>query len=77
MCDGDKLLREFKDRQPLVCSVDATCWCMRIQTKFTNPLDKEDCMSPRELLDQVSAKLTEFDKNYLTALLGRPFVVGD
>lgn len=77
MCDGERLLLNMKQLQvkpePLCCTVDSDCWCMRVQTRFSHPLDKEDCMSPQEMLDMASVDLPEHDRIYLNGLVGREF----
>lgn len=78
MCDRDQLLNDLKHLQvkpkPLCCTVDASCWCMRVQTRFTHPLDLSDCLSPQEMLDQASVNLPEHDRVYLQSLVGRQFI---
>lgn len=76
MCSGDKILTEIKCRQvkpcPLFCTVDANCWCMRVQTRFVHHAD--DCMSPQEMLEQTSVKITDSDRRYLESLKDREFI---
>ncbi len=76
MCSGDKILPLIKGRQvkpnPLYCTVDSSCWCMRVQTRFTHNTD--DCMSPIEMLEQTSVELSDSDRVYLQGLAGREFI---
>ena len=78
VCNGDKILTEIKCRQvkptELRCTADDDCWCMRLKTKFTHPDDKEDCMSPQEMLNQTSVFMSDSDRVYLQGLLGREFI---
>ena len=73
MCDGVKLLSEFKKRKPAVkCTADSSCWCGKLRHKFTHEADQ--CLSPRDMLAAHSALLCDSDKNYLISLSGREFI---
>lgn len=80
MCSGDKMLTELRYRQvkpePLFCTVDAKCWCMKVKTKLIHSTEHECCMSPSQMLTQTGIELPKEDRDYLKSLLGREFVAG-
>ena len=79
MCSGDKMLPALKrirsQKKTLRCTVNSACWCMQVQARFTHDEDKQDCLSPREMLKQTSVLLNERDREYLESLVDLEFVL--
>ncbi len=76
MCDGNKLLPELQDRlnQPkeLRCTGDYDCWCNKVSLRIIH--NKDDCMSPQEILDQATVFISKEDREYLTPLTKLTFI---
>ena len=79
MCSGDKMLPALKrirsQKKTLRCTVNSSCWCMQVQARFTHDDDKQDCLSPSEMLKQTSVLLSDRDREYLETLVDREFIL--
>ena len=76
MCNGDIILKTLKSMQQkeLKCTVNSSCWCMQLTTKFSHLSDSPLCMSPQEMLDQSLVEINPKDKQYLQSLVTMNFI---
>ena len=76
MCDGATLLPKLQEQlnQPkeLRCTGDYDCWCNKVSLRIRH--NKDDCMSPQEILDQTSVYISDEDKKYLRLLTDLTFI---
>ena len=78
MCDYT-LLEQLKNRQlklkEVRCTCTQKCWCNDLSFRF--PLDQtfDECMSPKEMLDEYRDQMDKEDIKYLKSLENRPFIL--
>jgi len=72
----DKLLEELRPRQvkprALYCTTGSNCWCFNIVAELPlNNAGYDVCMTPKQILEEYSDKLTSKDINYLKSIESR------
>lgn len=77
-CERMNLLKKLSRKpEPLICSAHniTKCWCNKLKTRIPkHDFLGDECLSPQELLNSVSACFCAEDVAYLKSLAGREFI---
>jgi len=78
MCNGPELLKTIQDLnakpKELRCTVNAKCWCFKLETLIEHPDYEGVCMSPAEILAIEDLELPQCDIDLLTELKDHEFI---